>query len=74
MRGNRETTVVKITADLNGHLQNPVYIKTVRREPYRSGLYGRAVIRKPLYPIKMLQSVYCGVKDSRIGPSSIGKI
>ena len=48
VKDNRKTTAVKITADLNGHLQNPVSIKTVRRELHRSGFYGRAAIRKPL--------------------------
>jgi hypothetical protein len=45
---NQKTTAVKITTDLNGHLQNQVSIKAVCWELHRSGSYGRAAIRKPL--------------------------
>jgi transposase len=48
VRDNRKATAVKITADLNGHLQNLVFIKTVCQELNRSRFYGRAAIRKPL--------------------------
>ena len=50
VREGRKTMALKITADLNEHLQNPVSTKTVRRELNKSGFYRRAAIRKPLFP------------------------
>ena len=35
VRKDRRTTAVKITAELNEHLQNPVSTKTVRRELHK---------------------------------------
>ncbi|KAA0194228.1 hypothetical protein HAZT_HAZT000760 [Hyalella azteca] len=57
VRDNRITTAVKITVELNGHLQNPVTIKTVRRELHRSRFYGRAALENLWFQIQMLQSV-----------------
>ena len=39
---------LKITADLNEHLQNPVSTKTAYQELHKSGFCRRAAIRKPL--------------------------
>ena len=41
-------TAARVTAQLNQHLNHPVFTKTVRRVPNSSGYHIRAAIRKPL--------------------------
>jgi transposase len=45
---SHRTTAVKVTAELNIHVVDPVSTKTVRRELYKSNFHGRAAITKPL--------------------------
>ena len=47
IRKNLKNTTLKITAELNDYLENPVGSKTVRREIHKAGFHGRAAIRKP---------------------------
>ena len=44
---DHKNTARKITVELNDHLQNPVFSKTIRRELHKAGFHGRAAIRKP---------------------------
>ena len=37
---DHKNTAPKITADLNDHLENPVALKTVKRELHKAGFYG----------------------------------
>ena len=45
---DHKNTTPKITEDLNDHLENTVFSKTVRRELQKAGFHWRAAIRKPL--------------------------
>jgi hypothetical protein len=45
---NLRTTAPKVTAELSIHLEDPVSIKTVRRELHKSNIHGRAAIAKIL--------------------------
>jgi hypothetical protein len=45
---NHRIAAAKMTAELNIHHEDPVSIKTVRRELHKSNLYGRAAIAKHL--------------------------
>ena len=47
VRKDHKNTTLKITAELNDHLENPVFSKTVRRELHKVGFHERAAIRKP---------------------------
>ena len=47
VRKDHKNTTPKITAELNDHLENPVFLKAVRRELHKGGFHGRAVIRTP---------------------------
>ena len=40
-------TALKITAELNNHLEKPVFSKTAGRELHKTGFHRRAAIRKP---------------------------
>jgi hypothetical protein len=42
------TTAAQVTAELNIHLEGPVYTKTVRRQLHKSNIHGRAATAKPL--------------------------
>jgi transposase len=42
------TAAAKLTAELNIHHEDPVSIKTVRRELHKSNIHGRAAIAKHL--------------------------
>ena len=47
VKKDHKNTALKITAELNDHLENPIPLKTVRRELHKAGFHGRAAIRKP---------------------------
>ena len=49
IRKDRRTTMLKITSELNEHLQNPVYTKTVCQELHKGTFQGRLPIRNPLF-------------------------
>lgn len=44
----KKTTASKVAAELNHGLQNPVSVRTVRRELHKQNIHGRAAITKPL--------------------------
>ena len=46
VRKDHKNTALKITAELNDHLEKPVSSKTIR-ELQKVGFHGRAAIRKP---------------------------
>jgi hypothetical protein len=46
---NHGTTVAKVTAELNIHLQDPVSTKMVHCELHKSNIHGRAAIAIPLF-------------------------
>ena len=48
VRKDHKNTALKLTAELNHHLENPVFSKTVRRELKSVGFHKRATIRKLL--------------------------
>jgi transposase len=43
-----QSTAAQVTAELNIHLQDPVFTKTVQHELHKSNIDGRAAIPKPL--------------------------
>jgi hypothetical protein len=45
---NQRTTGAQMTAELNIHLEEPVFTETVRCELHKSGIQSRAAIAKPL--------------------------
>jgi hypothetical protein len=45
---NHTTTAAQVTAELNVHLEDPVFTETVRRELHKSNIHGRAAIAKHL--------------------------
>ena len=47
VRKDHKNTAPKITADLDDHLENPVSLKTVRKELYKVRFHERASIGKP---------------------------
>ena len=47
VKEDHKNTVLKITADLNDDLENPISSKTLWRELHKAGLHRRAAIRKP---------------------------
>ena len=47
VRKDYKNIALKITAEFNDHLENPVSSKTVRTELHKAGFHGRAAIRKP---------------------------
>ena len=51
---DHKITALKIMAELNDHLENPVSPKTVRRELHKAGFHRRDAIRKP-YKINLLE-------------------
>jgi transposase len=48
LSNNQRTTAIKVTAELNIYLEDPVSTKTFRRELHKSYLHGRAATTKPL--------------------------
>ena len=53
IRKDHKNTAPKITAELNGQLENQVSSKTVRKEQHKAGFHGRAAIKK-LYENKFV--------------------
>jgi hypothetical protein len=45
---NHRTATAQVTAELNNHLEDSVFTKTVQRELHKSNIQGRAAIAKPL--------------------------
>ena len=50
MGRKHQTTAVKVTAELDQHLNSPVSAKSPRRELNKAGYRGRAAIRKHMLP------------------------
>ena len=46
VKKEHKNTDPKITAELNDYLENPVSLKTVRRELHKARFHGRVAIRK----------------------------
>ncbi|GFX67623.1 transposable element Tc1 transposase [Trichonephila clavipes] len=47
----RKTTIPPITSEMNTHLQNPVFMKTIQRELLAANIHDRVAIRKPLVSV-----------------------
>ena len=58
---NQRTAAAKVTAELNIHLEDPVFTKTVRRELYKSKINGKDAIAKLLITEKSTKRQRHGV-------------
>jgi len=69
---NHGTTAVNLTAELNIHLEDPVFTKTVRRELHQSNIHSRVAIAKPLIAENNAKDEKDGVTIIKLGCLVIG--
>ena len=59
VRKDHKNTATKITAELNGHLGNPVSSKTVRRELHKAEFYGECLPSENHIEISLFEILRC---------------
>lgn len=64
------STATEITTELNEFLNNPVSIKTIRRELHKAGFHGGAMARKPLLS-KANEAKYTKAEPLKYDPRNV---
>lgn len=62
-----KTTAAQLAAELNLHLNSPVYTKTVRLELNMVKIHGRAAISKPLVKCANAKCPFNGASSENLG-------